>query len=95
MPRTLNTDFCRYQNAGLVDFVAVSKLAEDWVEENVMSGCALWVERHHAGELLNVLYREGLHVSVGMTGGTSEARLGKNRPGGDRAASSLKLRHMG
>ena len=80
MSRTLNTDFRIYQNAGLLGVVAVSKAAEHWVEENVMAGCSLWVERHHAQDLLDVLHREGFHVSVGMTGGTKGARLLKNRP---------------
>jgi hypothetical protein len=75
MPQAFNTDFCIYQNGSLVGFVAVSKVAEHWMQENVMADCALWVERHHAGDLLDVLCREGLHVSVGMTGGTRTARL--------------------
>jgi hypothetical protein len=37
MPRPLNTDFRMYQNAGLVGVIAVSKAAEHWVEENVIS----------------------------------------------------------
>ena len=80
MSQTFNTDFRIYQNAGLVGFVAVSKIAERWVEENVMPDCALWVERHHAGDLLHVLYRAGFHVSVGMTEGPRTARVLTKRP---------------
>ena len=80
MPRTLNTDFRMYQKAGLVGLVAVSKAAEYWVEENVIADCSLWIERHHAEGLLDVLYQEGFHVCVGMIGGTKGARLLKNRP---------------
>ena len=66
MPRPFNTDFCVWQNAGLVGFVPASEAAEHWVEKHVMADCPLWVERHDEGDLLRVLSREGFHVSVGM-----------------------------
>lgn len=80
MRRFVNTDFHICQHAGLVGFVPASEAAELWVRKNVVANCPLWVERHHAGDLLSVLYREGFHVSVGMTGGTRSARLRRNRP---------------
>ncbi len=68
MPQAIEADFRIYQHGALVGLVALSNVAEHWLEENVMGGCALWVERCHVGDLLDVLYREGFRVSVGMTG---------------------------
>ena len=62
MPRTPDRDFLIRHRPDLVGLIPLSEAAEHWLERNVMADSALWVERHHAPDLLAVLCREGFDV---------------------------------